>query len=108
MLNRRKKLSIIILSLNLFFVFNAWSDTKATRHHAPYNIILIISDQETYKLASAPHYQLPARATLMRHGITFRNHYTAAAMCSPSRAAFLTGVPPQVNGVFDQMRALKE
>lgn len=70
---------------------------------APYNIILIINDQETYRLATAPHYELPARATFQRHGITFRNHYTAAAMCSPSRATFLTGVPPQVNGVFDQM-----
>jgi arylsulfatase len=36
--------------------------------------------------------------------VTFRNHYIASAMCSPSRAAFLTGQPPQVNGVFDQMQ----
>jgi arylsulfatase A-like enzyme len=39
----------------------------------------------------------------MRHGVTFRNHYIASAMCTPSRAAFLTGQPPQVTGVFDQM-----
>ena len=39
----------------------------------------------------------------MQRGVTFHNHYAAAAMCSPSRAAFLTGTPPQVNGVFDQM-----
>ena len=53
-------------------------------------------------MPAAKDYQLPARQALMQHGVTFQNHYTAAAMCSPSRASFLTGVPPQVHGVFDQ------
>jgi arylsulfatase len=48
-------------------------------------------------------YSLPALDTIARHGVTFRNHYIAAAMCSPSRASFLTGQPPQVHHVFDQM-----
>lgn len=69
----------------------------------PYNIILIINDQETSHLLPAPEYQLPARQTLAQHGVTFTNHYIAAAMCSPSRAALLTGATPQSNGVFDQM-----
>lgn len=69
----------------------------------PYNIILIINDQETYRLLNAPGYNLPARKKLAEHGVTFQNHYTAAAMCSPSRATFLTGTPPQVHHVFDQM-----
>jgi len=69
----------------------------------PYNVILVISDQEQYRLLSAAGYELPARRRLAERGITFRNHYVAAAMCSPSRAALLTGLPPQRNGVFDQM-----
>lgn len=69
----------------------------------PYNIILIISDQETNQLIPATNYTLPARAAIAEHGVTFQNHYNAAAMCTPSRAAFLTGTPPQVNGEFDQM-----
>jgi arylsulfatase A-like enzyme len=48
-------------------------------------------------------FELPARAELRRRGFDFRNHYAAAAMCTPSRAAFISGTPPQVNGVFDQM-----
>lgn len=67
-----------------------------------YNIVLIISDQEAYRLAAAKDYRLPAREELASHGVLFRNHYTAAGMCSPSRASLLTGVPPQVHGVFDQ------
>jgi arylsulfatase len=69
----------------------------------PTNIIFVICDQEAYHLTARGDYKLPARQALMRHGVTFRNHYIASAMCTPSRAAFLTGQPPQVNGVFDQM-----
>jgi arylsulfatase A-like enzyme len=92
------KIKYLILTA-LYLLLTSLPAISAT----PYNIILIISDQETYKLAPAPDYQLPAREAIMQRGVTFRNHYTAAAMCSPSRATFLTGVPPQVNGVFDQM-----
>jgi arylsulfatase len=69
----------------------------------PTNIIFVICDQETYHLTARNDYKLPARQALARRGVTFRNHYIASAMCTPSRAAFLTGQPPQVNGVFDQM-----
>lgn len=79
------------------------TSTTTTTTTTPYNIILIINDQETYHLLPAVDYQLPARQQLAKHGVTFTNHYTAAAMCSPSRATLLTGLPPQKNGVFDQM-----
>ena len=70
----------------------------------PYNIIFVISDQRAYRLFSGAEYSLPAIDTIARHGVAFRNHYIASAMCTASRAAFLTGEPPQVNGVFDQMQ----
>jgi arylsulfatase len=69
----------------------------------PYNIIFIIVDQRTYGLFAGPDYFLPAFDAIARHGVTFRNHYIASAMCSASRASFLTGLTPQVHGVFDQM-----
>lgn len=69
----------------------------------PYNILLVISDQEQATLLAAPGYELPARQRVAARGIVSRNHYIASAMCSPSRAALLTGLPPQRNGVFDQM-----
>jgi arylsulfatase A-like enzyme len=48
---------------------------------------------------------MPALDRLAQQGITFRNHYIASAMCTPSRAALYSGQPPQINGVFDQMEA---
>ena len=72
-------------------------------HQGPYNIILIIRDQESYSLLAPKEYTLPAMDSLRQRGITFQNHYIAAAMCTPSRGVVFSGLPPQVNGVFDQM-----
>jgi arylsulfatase len=69
----------------------------------PLNIILIIRDQTRFDLPVAAGYRTPALDRLAQQGISFRNHYIASAMCTPSRAAFFGGHPPQVNGVFDQM-----
>src|SRR5215467_2339121 len=84
---------------------NAWAQSPAAGGAArpPYNIIFVISDQEADHLLAEGDFELPARAELRRRGFDFRNHYAAAAMCTPSRAAFISGTPPQVNGVFDQM-----
>src|SRR6516162_1386182 len=84
---------------------NAWAQSPATGGAAkpPYNIIFVISDQEADHLLVTGDFELPARAELRRRGVDFRNHYIASAMCTPSRAAFLSGQPPQVNGLFDQM-----
>ena len=78
----------------------ARTDTPGRR---PYNILFVINDQHAHRLLAGKDYSLPALETVARHGVTFRQHYVAAAMCSPSRAALLTGLPPQRNGVFDQM-----
>jgi arylsulfatase A-like enzyme len=76
---------------------------RPRRPNQPLNIILIIRDQTRFDLPAAAGYRTPALDRLAQQGITFRNHYIASAMCTPSRAAFYSGHPPQVNGVFDQM-----
>jgi len=96
----------------LFFLSTTFFSAQASPAQAssgsssaqpPYNIIFIVSDQEADHLLYTGDFELPARAELKRRGVDFRNHYIASAMCTPSRAAFLSGQPPQVNGVFDQM-----
>jgi arylsulfatase len=69
----------------------------------PYNVIFMVCDQEAYHLFAKDDFQLPARKAIAKHGVTFKNHYISSAICTPSRAVFLTGTAPQVNGVFDQM-----
>jgi arylsulfatase len=76
---------------------------RSTPSDKPYNVILFISDEETYALRPAEGYTLPARAELRRRGTTFHNHYIGSAMCTPSRGVMFSGQPPQVNGVYDQM-----
>jgi len=70
----------------------------------PYNIVFIIVDQQTHKLHGGPEYSLPGTDRIARNGVTFANHYTASAMCTPSRATFLTGRPPQYHHVIDQQQ----
>jgi arylsulfatase len=70
----------------------------------PYNIVFLIVDQQTYRLLVGPDYALPALDAIASHGVRFQNHYISSAMCTPSRASFLTGQPPQVTGVIDQMQ----
>jgi arylsulfatase len=82
-----------------------WAQTSAPNApKPPYNIVFIIVDQQTYRLLAAPDYSLPALDAIASHGVRFQNHYIASAMCSPSRATFLTGRPPQFHHVFDQMQ----
>jgi arylsulfatase len=69
----------------------------------PYNVILIVTDEEAYHLRPAEGFATPARAELQQRGTTFLNHYIGSAMCTPSRGVMFSGQPPQVNGVFDQM-----
>ena len=70
----------------------------------PYNVIFIIVNQRVEKLLAGSDYSLPAMNALASHGVTFSNHFISSAQCSPSRASFLTGQPPQVTGVIDQMQ----
>ena len=100
----------LLSSLSLVLVFGGAAALAQERQsprtaaaEPPYNVIFVISDQRNHRLMGGSDYSLPAFDAIASHGVSFNNHYIASAMCSPSRAAFLTGQPPQVNHVFDQM-----
>ncbi len=75
------------------------------RSERPPNLVLVITDQQRPPMHWGDVDQewldrlTPADAELRRTGVTFDRAYTATAMCSPSRASFLTGTYPSRHGV---------
>ena len=58
------------------------------------NLVLIITDQERAPMHWSERFveeRLVSRSRLLRHGVSFENAVCNTAMCSPSRATFLTG-----------------
>lgn len=70
---------------------------RAAEPAAPLNIVVIIADDLGWgdlSCQGAKTIKTPNIDALARRGIRFSNSYAAAAQCSPSRAAMLTGRYP--------------
>jgi len=70
----------------------------------PPNLVLLVTDQQRAPMhwPEEPGWLqalTPNDAELRRTGLSFTNACTATAMCSPSRASFLTGTYPSRHGV---------
>lgn len=66
------------------------------------NIVFILLDDVRYDdLIDHPFVQLPNLARVVKEGASFQRFFTSAPLCSPSRAAFLTGQYPHRNGIID-------
>jgi choline-sulfatase len=71
------------------------------------NIIILMTDQERMPMHWPDGWcdaNLPNRARLARHGLTFDRAFCAASMCSPSRATIFTGVYPAEHGVTEVLQ----
>ncbi|GAB5405674.1 MAG: sulfatase [Aureliella sp.] len=67
------------------------------------NIIFMLTDDLGYSdvgCYGATKVKTPNIDRLAAGGVKFRNFHTAASICSPSRAAFLTGAYPQRAGLY--------
>jgi arylsulfatase A-like enzyme len=72
------------------------------------NVVLIVTDQERAPMHWREGFveeRLLSRSRLLRHGVCFENAVCNTAMCSPSRATFLTGLMPAQHGVVDTLTA---
>lgn len=78
--------------------FNFAAETIAARP----NVILILADDLgsiDLNCYGAADLLTPALDRLAARGVRFSQFYAAAPVCSPSRAAFITGLYPQRAGV---------
>ncbi|HEV8176560.1 MAG TPA: sulfatase-like hydrolase/transferase, partial [Gemmatimonadales bacterium] len=77
-------------------LFTALPRHRGLRIRSP-NILFILADDLGYGDLSCygrPDYRTPYLDQLAREGLRFTSNYTAAAVCSPTRVALMTGRYP--------------
>ena len=75
------------------------------------NVIIILADdlgRGDYSAFGTPDIKTPAIDRLCREGLTFNNFYANSCVCSPTRAALLTGCFPDRVGVPGVIRHTPE
>jgi arylsulfatase A-like enzyme len=96
--------AIILLSTLLFILFPACSENKdkiVANKNLP-NIVYIFADDLGYGdlgCYGAKDIRTPYLDSMAGEGILFSEFYSASSVCSPSRAALLTGRIPQRMGI---------
>ncbi len=65
------------------------------------NILFVFTDQERYQSRWPKGLSLPGHERLQKSGVTFKNHYCPATMCTSSRAVLMTGLQTPDNGMFE-------
>ncbi|MCA9215190.1 MAG: sulfatase-like hydrolase/transferase, partial [Planctomycetales bacterium] len=88
--------------LLLVGVFSMSAFTAARESDRQPNVILILTDDQgsvDVNCYGATDLSTPHMDRLARHGVRFTQFYSAAPVCSPSRAGCLTGRVPQRAGV---------
>jgi arylsulfatase A-like enzyme len=86
--------------------FNALGEGSAGWPSPPNFVVILVDDLGWTDLGcmGSTYYETPHIDRLAAEGILFTNGYAAAAVCSPTRAALLTGRYPARLGVTDWIR----
>ncbi|MCR9013920.1 sulfatase [Aquiflexum gelatinilyticum] len=92
----------------LVVVFSMGNFSFAQDADENFNILLIHVDDLGWTdigVLGSDFYETPNIDRLAAEGVLFSNSYAAAAICSPTRAALLTGKYPARTGITDWIRA---
>ncbi|MFC1766869.1 sulfatase [Planctomycetota bacterium] len=86
--------------LTAFLILGAGS-VLAAEHAAPNVVVFFIDDLGWTDLSvnGSTFYETPHIDTLAAEGVNFKNSYSANPVCSPTRAALMTGKAPQRVGI---------
>ena len=97
--NRRCR-CLILLTLTL-----AGLSAQAADVASPNVVVILVDDLrwDEIGVAGHPYVETPHIDRLAADGAYFPNAFTVAPLCSPSRAAFLTGQYIHKNGIFDNL-----
>ena len=96
-MSKRSTISIQLIRLLPCVILLGFVSLGSSRRSQRPNIIYIMVDDLGYADLSSygrKDYQTPHLDKLAAQGITFRNAYAAAPVCTPSRTAFMTGQYP--------------
>jgi hypothetical protein len=85
----------ICLLLALTLIGTGCKESGPVQQKQP-NILFIAVDDLRPELGAYgnPHINTPNIDRLARTGVTFRRAYVQQAVCNPSRASLMTGLPP--------------
>lgn len=95
-------------TLGLFLIFFGVNTFVFSQEKKEFNILLIHVDDLGWAdigVLGSDFYDTPNIDLLASEGMLFTNSYAAAAICSPSRAALMTGKYPARTGITDWIRA---
>ena len=97
----RSKLALLVGTLFLFLPATSHAQTGRVPASSP-NVIIILADDLGYGDLACygnQEYQTPHIDKLAREGIKFLDFHSNGVVCSPTRAALLTGKYPQSVGI---------
>jgi len=90
--------------LALIFALSFAGCARSSEPERPPNVVVILVDDlrwDDIGIAGHPFVQTPAIDKLAREGSRFLNAFATTPLCSPSRAAILTGQYVHTNGIID-------
>ena len=92
------------LPLIIFLVLQVFVSSCSRNEKSPSkpNIIIVFTDDQGYQdlgCYGSPDIRTPNIDKMAAEGLRYSNFYVASSVCSPSRAALLTGKLPKNNGV---------
>jgi len=96
--------SVVRLASGLWLLASLAGCSALRRSERPPNVIVILVDDlrwDDIGIAGHPFVQTPTIDQLARDGTRFLNAFATTPLCSPSRAAILTGQYVHTNGIID-------